>query len=167
MRKIRNKTSSCLGIFSRNLRFGRTANRVALAPEPPARHRGQTRVSTDFSSLFPRFPRFCRDRLPPNFFEIRILFFIFPEIGHGLFNSEFMMHSPIVIGHRFHCFGDWTSPQPEIGQEMSLAPPVHPSSIFLQTQKTCRMQCNLSKVMPRASSWCVHQCHETLYRHPL
>ena len=35
VRKIRNEASSCSGIFSRTLRFGRAASAWALAPEPP------------------------------------------------------------------------------------------------------------------------------------
>jgi len=47
VRKIRNEASSCPGISFRTLRFGRAASGGALAPEPAARHRGRTRVSTD------------------------------------------------------------------------------------------------------------------------
>ena len=39
--------------------IGRAASGGASAPEPAARHRGQTRVPTDYSqSLFPLFPPF-------------------------------------------------------------------------------------------------------------
>ena len=48
VRKIKNEASSCPGIFSRTLRFGRAASGGALAPEPAARHRGRTRVFTGF-----------------------------------------------------------------------------------------------------------------------
>jgi len=73
--KIRNGSSSCVGLFSRTLRFQvwRVASGGALAPEPAVRQRGRTRVSTDCNSLFPRFPCFFCHRTSSAvfFFEIR------------------------------------------------------------------------------------------------
>jgi len=46
-----------------NSEFGLAASGGASAPEPAARHRGRTRVSTDFASFFSIFPEI--GRLPP------------------------------------------------------------------------------------------------------
>jgi len=82
----RNEASSCPEIFSRTLCFGRAASGGALAPEPAACHMGRTRVSTDFSSLFPRFPRFFWD---DQFFHVlwarTSVSPCFVEIGHQFF----------------------------------------------------------------------------------
>jgi len=68
VRKIRNEASSCPGIFSGTLRYGRAARggAKANAPEPAARHRGRTRVSQILTALCPVFSLFSEiGRLPP------------------------------------------------------------------------------------------------------
>jgi len=59
--------------------FGRAASGGASVPEPAARHRGQTRVSTDLASFHPRI----------------FLFFL---------RSDFTFHFYVEIGHLFHFF---------------------------------------------------------------
>ena len=59
VKKIRNKASSCPGIFSRTVCLERAASGGAIAPEPAARHRGVRpefpRILAAFSPVFPRF----------------------------------------------------------------------------------------------------------------